>query len=138
MIFGLNQDGRQLRIDVLMDGRVVWVEGGSLTNIASLDGIHFVVPEEPLVLVEEPYVPMEIHDVAKTSGVARFSTFFQDLSAVRVGRYCILTGYARVPRINMTYFRTTEACRPAKRFAMSVHANSDSPIVVEVRYRMFA
>jgi hypothetical protein len=122
------------RLDVLPDGRILYVEGGRNWGYVSLDGIRFVVDSDET----HPGRPQN-HTVAKRVDikleelVSPLARGYAEPAFFRTGALCVGTGVTRQTNMRRKLLQLPEDCRPGALavFRMGVAAGEMARFDVE-------
>lgn len=124
LVFAINQNERCGRLDVLPDGRVLYIDG-PLISWVSLDGVYFIADApapraSPIVSWKEATTTR----VPMNSGWRDFGEGFAPATFTRAGPMCYLSGRVASSNLQTAIATLPEACRPAGNHVFIVAGHS--------------
>ncbi len=144
LIFNLNTNETTCRVDVVADGRIIWIAGGKGNGYFSLDGISFILAETGASLTVQPQIggpriltrpkrqlPKQHFTSHKRLPLANgWSDYLGDYSSATVsktGDLVIVSGLIKSPSKDWNRIATLPSgLRPPKRLIFNLNCQTDT------------
>jgi hypothetical protein len=135
LIFAVDNHGSSVRLDVLPDGRILWVDVPIKHNWISLDGIRFVVSrtrERGVVPVVKPIESFKRVAMTLESDLSPYQRGFLAPTEFQGGGFCMLGGRVRGGDMRTQYAVLSPECRPRHRIMLDQHVDGTQTWRVDI------